>query len=312
MKARLFLLFLSLAALVQAQTVLLLRSSVKVSGAEVLLQDLISDPALLPEEWAERRVFSSPPVGEVNSYALTTIAHALHNYYDMQRVVLRGEPIITVQRKDRRLTGNELEDPIAKYLAGHSPWKGQDLLVDVVQIPQNTRIPEGETTFSVTEVDEKTARGYSLAYVQIRVDDVSICEVPIGIEIQSLTDVWVVRNPLRPGHTLTSEDLRLEKRVVDATSGYVPGSEKMFGYEVSRGLSAGSMLLHSAVRKPVCVRRGDWVAINAYGGNMQITLRAKALANGRLGDRILCVNEQSQRQVLVEMVGSGQGVLVRI
>ena len=62
----------------------------------------------------------------------------------------------------------------------------------------------------------------------------------------------------------------------------------------------------------MCAKRGEWVAINAIGRNLRITLRAKALANGRLGDRIMCVNERSNRQVLVELTGMGNGVLVRL
>ena len=43
---------------------------------------------------------------------------------------------------------------------------------------------------------------------------------------------------------------------------------------------------------------------------LQISLRAKALGEGRLGDRILCMNEQSHRRLLVQLVGSKEATLV--
>ncbi len=312
MKTCVYIFVLFLAAAVSAENILLLRSSVKVTGAEVVLGDLVTDRSSLPEAWVKRRLFSAPPVGEVSYFALTTIAHALQDYHDMQRVMLRGEPVISVQREDRRLEQYELEEPILSYLSGASPWDGLDLQVDIISIPDNTRIPVGKTEFTVTAVDQKTSRGYSLAYVVVRVDGLKVKEIPVGIEIQSLTDVWVVRKNLSPGHLLELEDLRKEKRVVEATSGYVPSSEHMVGFEVTRGLGASTLLLRNSISKPVCVRRGEWVAINVYGGNLQITLRGKAMVNGRLGERILCVNERSQRQVLVELVGVGSGILVRM
>jgi flagella basal body P-ring formation protein FlgA len=117
---------------------------------------------------------------------------------------------------------------------------------------------------------------------------------------------------MSPGQILTKDDLRSEQQVVDATSQFVPSSENLEGYEVTHSLAVGSLLRRNAVSKPLCVKRGEWVSINAFGAGLHITLRGKALANGRLGERVMCVNERSQRQVLVELVGSGMGVLVRM
>ena len=295
-----------------AQQILLLRSSVKVSGSDVLLEDLLSDEVSVPDEWMKRRVFSAPPVGEVSYFSLTSIARALNRYYDMQNVVIRGEPVISIQREDRKVEKDELKASLLDYLSEHDPWTGLDLQLEIISIPDDTRIPVGDTEYKVAQIDQRTARGYSQAHVQIFVDDIEIKEIPVGIEIQSLTDVWVVRDNVEPGHLLMLEDLRSEKRVVDTTEGYVASSEDMEGFEVTRAMAAGSLLRRNSISKPVCVRRGDWVAINAFGANMHITLRGKALANGRLGERILCVNERSQRQVLVELVGLGNGILVRM
>lgn len=315
MNKKIIILVLALASVAFAaseQVVLLIRNAVKVTGADVVLEDLVTDVSVMPQEWCSRRVFSSPEVGDVSYFSLTSVANALHDYRDMHQVVLRGEPVISVQREDRRLEKDELEAPVTDYLSRHSPWDGLDLQVEILNIPSNTRIPVGKTEFEVTEIDQKTARGYSMAHVLIRVDAISIKEISVDIEIHSLTDVWVVRKNIGPGHILDSADLRSEKRVVDATSGYVPSSENLEGYEVTRSLAASTLLSRNAISKPVCVKRGDWVSINASGGSFLVTLRAKALVNGRLGDRILCVNERSQRQVLIELDGVGHGVLVRM
>jgi flagella basal body P-ring formation protein FlgA len=295
-----------------AETVLLLRSAVKVSSVEVTLGDLVIDSAQIPSEWAKRRVMDSPAAGEVSYHALTAVAYALQQYTDMGRIVLRGEPVISVQRKDRRIETSELEAPILTHLQKTDPWKGLDLSIKVLSIPENTRIPEGVTTYRITQIDQKTAKGYSMAHVVVLVDDLEAKEIPVGIEIQSLTAVWVLRKNMSPGQILTKEDLRSEQQVVDATSQFVPSTENLEGFEVTHSLAAGSLLRRNAVSKPLCVKRGEWVSINAFGAGLHVTLRGKALANGRLGERVMCVNERSQRQVLVELVGAGMGVLVRM
>ena len=296
----------------QQQTILFVRNSVKVSSTDVLLGDIISDDSIYPEVWSKRRICSAPPVGEVIYLPLTRVATALSHYNDMQSVVLRGEPTVSIQRVDRLVERQELKDALMKYLGKTKPWDALDLQVKILNFSDSTRIPEGEAEFEVSQFDQRTARGFSQAQVQVRVDGVMVCEIAVELEIRTLTEVWVVRDGLAPGHILVAGDLRSEKRVVDSNSGFVPSTESLIGYEVSRALVEGEALPRNALSKPVCVRRGDWVAINAIGENLHITLRGKALANGRLGDRISCINERSQRQVLVELVGVGSGVLIRM
>jgi flagella basal body P-ring formation protein FlgA len=297
---------------VSADVVIQLKNTVSVASADLKLKDVVVDPSMIPEEWRERRVFAAPAAGDIAYHSLTAIAYALQRYRDMSRVVLRGEPVISVKRLDRKLEKSEMREPILSYLKRTDPWKKFELEVKVVSIPSNLRVAEGVTTYDITQIDQKTAKGYSIAYVDVFVDGMKEEAVPVGIEIQSLTEVWVVKDVLPRGHILASIDLMKERRVVDATVNYVPASEDLTGYEITRRIDAGEVLKHNSVSKPLCVKRGDWVSINAYGETLHITLRGKALSNGRLGDRIMCVNERSQRQVLVELTGIGFGKLVRM
>lgn len=292
--------------------VLQLRDMVQVESKDVTLGDLVASRESLPQGWASRVVMKSPTAGNVTYHALTSVAYALQQYQDMKNVTLQGEPVISIDRKDRRLEQEELDAPIKAYLKVTDPWKGRELNVKVLSLPRDTRIPAGKAEYRIKDIDQKTSNGYSLVYVTVSVDGEEVADVSAGVEIQELTYVWVARQALPHGHILTQDDLRSEQRVVDATEQFVSSGEDLVGYEVSRTLAAGSLMRRSAVRQPLCIRRGDWVAINAYGSALHITLRGKAMENGRLGERIMCVNERSQRKVLVELTGSGQGRLVRM
>ncbi|MDZ8117298.1 flagellar basal body P-ring formation chaperone FlgA [Pontiella agarivorans] len=296
----------------RAETMMFLKSSVEVNGKDVLLGDLVVDSKLIPKDWAARRVMAAPPAGEATYYSLTAVAQGLARYEDMTRVTLSGEPVLTIARRDRVMEKDEFYKPLCDYLSKNEPWKNNDFDVNILNIPRNTRIPAGETTFEIKQFDRKTSKGYSVAYVSVMVDGMEEVEVPVGIEIQFLSEVWVVARNLERGHILTESDLRSEMHAIDSNGNYLSSQEQVTGYEVSRALTAGDLLRSNAVSKPLCVKRGDWVAINALSKNLHVTLRGKAMANGRLGDRIMCVNERSQRQVLVELTGSGNGVLVRL
>jgi flagella basal body P-ring formation protein FlgA len=296
----------------RAETVLYLKKTVEVTSRDVLLGDLVEDKRLIPTTWASRRVIAAPSAGNVSYHALTAIAYGLARYDDMSDVTLSGEPVISVSRRERRVEKDEFYDPLMAYLKTAESWKDKDLEVKILSIPRNTRIPAGETTYQITRIDQKTSKGYSMAYIAVLVDNLQEVEVPVGIEIQHLTKVWVASRNLERGHILQDGDLRSEMHVVDATANYVSSEVELSGHEVNRPVTAGQLFRRNVVSKPMCAKRGEWVAINAIGQNLHITLRGKAMANGRLGDRIMCVNERSQRQVLVELTSMGNGVLVRL
>ncbi len=302
----------SLAFGVRGETILYLKNAVEVSSKDILLGDLVVDAKQLPATWASRRVMAAPAAGEITYHALTAVAHGLARYDDMKRVMLSGEPVITISRRDRRVEKDEFYQPLRDYLEQTEPWKNNKLDVSIMSIPRNIRVPAGKTVYRITQLDQKTSKGYSLAHVSVVVDGEVAVEVPVGLEIQFLSEVWVAAHNLERGHILTEGDLRSEMHVVDATSNYVSSREMLTGHEVTRAISLGNMLPRNAISKPLCARRGDWVAVNAQGANLHITLRGKAMANGRLGDRIMCVNERSHRQVLVQLTGMGNGVLVRL
>lgn len=303
---------LSLSTNLWAVKVIYLKNSAEVSRKDVLLGDLVVDVKLIPVEWAARRVMVAPPAGEVTYHALTAVAYGLSRYEDMRNVTLSGEPVLAISRRARRVEKEEFYQPVLDYLRKTDPWKGSDLDVKMLSISRNTRVPAGETSYQITQVDQKTSKGYSLAHVSLIVDGVEVAEVQVGVEIQLLTDVWVVARNLERGHIIDASDLRSEMHVIDSSGQYVSSKESVVGYEVTRDLPTSDLLRRNAISKPLCAKRGDWVSINAISNNLHITLRAKAMANGRLGDRIMCVNERSLRQVLVELTGSGNGVLVRL
>jgi flagella basal body P-ring formation protein FlgA len=302
----------SLASGVRADTVLYLKSAIEVSSKDVLLGDLAMDAAQLPASWASRRVLAAPAAGETSYHALTAVAHGLARYEDMNRVTLSGEPVISVTRRDRRVEKDEFYQPLCDYLEKTAPWNNNKLEVSIMSIPRNIRVPAGKATYRIIQLDQKTSKGYSLAHVALLVDGEQVAEVPVGLEIQFLSEVWVAAHNLERGCILTEEDLRSEMHVVDSSSNYVSSREMVAGHEVTRAISLGDILPRNAISKPLCAKRGDWVAVNAKGANLHITLRGKAMANGRLGDRIMCVNERSHRQVLVQLTGIGNGVLVRL
>ncbi|MCH8923549.1 MAG: flagellar basal body P-ring formation protein FlgA [Planctomycetes bacterium] len=112
--------------------------------------------------------------------------------------------------------------------------------------------------------------------------------------------VVVASRALERGMLITRFDVRevpassldtraTRQKVMRSTRGVV-------GMEITRNVREGSVLLESAVRRPILVRRGKPVRVTVYSGGIQIRTDARAEQDGALGDLISCQSSLDRRK----------------
>ena len=97
------------------------------------------------------------------------------------------------------------------------------------------------------------------------------------------------------------ETRRLEKSL----NNYLRDTEKLRGTVLLKNLSAGTELTTDAVAASYVIRAGDSVRIVGESGKMQIVVNGKAIASGRIGDRIAVKNLQSGTNLQAVVVDEG-------
>ena len=297
-------------ALLTAEQTLAIRRTVEASGPDVLLKDLVLNPTELPEDWPDRVVVKAPSPGRPYQYSLASIAYALQQYPDMQSVILRGDVRLTIKREGADLDMAEVKKAVESYVHSHAPWKGSDVLIEFNSLPETVLVPKGKTEVEVIDAREN-GRGYHTFTASIRVDGIAEQELPVQALVQPLHEVWVAAIPLERGHSLTAADLEVKRLPLESKGvPHIAASEPVEGFELDRSLRAGQPLSKQYLLLPQCAARGDLINVTAQKSALRVSLQAKALGAGRLGDRILCMNEKSQRRLLVQLVGSKQATLV--
>ncbi len=295
-----------------AQT-LMVKSSIVSAGNEVVLRELLQDLTGIPEAWLDRKVFDAPPDNEPVVYPLTSVAYALQQYPDMKAASVSGSIKITITRSQRRVMPQELTRAIEHYL-GVEPGQQADFKLEFAPLQRNIWIPRGETAFQVSP--SRTAKNYNqfdTYLVDISVNNASVCSVPVRAKKYQLQQVWVAARALDCGQLLQPEDLRSERLPLERKGEMrIPTSETVAGQEIDRAVKPGTPILRNYVRTPLCAKKGDYITVTAGQGSLQISLRAKALSTGRLGERILCMNERSKRQILVQLTGIQKARVARL
>ncbi len=295
-----------------AQT-LMIKSAVVSAGTEIVLRELLQDLTGIPEAWLDRKVFDAPTDNEPVVYPLTSVAYALQQYPDMKAASVSGSIKITITRSQRRVMPQELTRAIEQYL-GIEPGKNQDFKLEFAPLQRNIWIPRGETAFQVSP--SRTAKNYNqfdTYLVDISVNNASVCSVPVRAKKYQLQQVWVAARALDCGQLLQAEDLRSERLPLERKGEMrIPIDETITGQEIDRAVKPGTPILRNYVRTPLCAKKGDYITVTAGQGSLQISLRAKALSTGRLGERILCMNERSKRQILVQLTGIQKARVARL
>ncbi len=272
-----------------------------VSGPLVLLQDLVRQGTALPEGWGARSVADAPFPRETKALALIEVAQMMNGYDDMRNVILRGKPIIQVSVTHRSVDMERVQQAVDRYVKNHDEWKDRHFEVSSppLELPH---LPNGKLAITVVALRNKLETNQTVADIRVVVDGNLYGEGPLSVDLIELLPYWAATRPMVRGETLTQDSI--EKRWIaesDATR-YYPAGHSVVGMELRRSVQSGKLLAVGMLAQPVYARRGEIVRVVSQRGGLTVSLRARALSDGRRDEHILCVNEQSGRRMQVRLV----------
>lgn len=272
-----------------------------VSGARILLQDIVRAGTSLPEGWGGRSIAEAPVSRETKALALTEVAQMMNGYDDMRNVVLRGRPVIQVSVKHRSVNVERIQQAVDAFVSQHAEWKGRrfEVSADPLELPH---VPDGTLDVAVLALSEAPDSGKVSADIRVIVDGHPYGDGAMGVGLVEMLPFWATTRPLARGETLTDSDLEMRWLAASVASRYFPADRPVAGMELRRSMPAGQLLAAGMLAQPVYARRGEIVQVVSRRGGLTVSLRARALVDGRRDERILCVNEQSGRRMQVRMV----------
>ncbi len=120
----------------------------------------------------------------------------------------------------------------------------------------------------------------------------------LSANIRIFRRIPVLKHALRRGAVIRAGDLRLEETEVSRLpGGYLDRLGDIIGQVALRPLPAGSALTDGALAPPRLIRRGERVTVLAETAGIQVRMAAKALMDGRRGQRIRVKALSSHRVV---------------
>ena len=298
---------LCLAPFVKGQ-ILEIKARASVVGARVVLEDLVRPGVTLPEGWGERDIADAPPPQEMRTLSLSEIAEALKPYEDMSRVVLRGRQVVELTSESQPVQVELVQHAVNEYVLNRAGWEDRRFEVDTARI-KSFHVPKGALKVEVHSLKQDPEKEAFVADIGVRVAGSEKEEVSMRVSLQELRPFWAVNRHMARGDMVSAGHLEKKWIPEGDASRYYPVDNVVEGKELRRNLQAGDLIAQGMLREPMYVRRGEVVRVVFESGSLNVTLRARALADGRRGDNILCVNESSGQRMYVRIVRPREAVL---
>ena len=278
------------------------RAYITVTGPDILLSDLVTNPSELPPEWKARTLGAAPAPGASVTYSLRALAANLEPYKDMASVSLNGPLHLTVLRDGDIAPPPAVTEAILAYAHEHAPWTGKEIAVCCDPLKTAFNLPTGAVV-KVLSCD--LARGNDCYRFEVVADtpERRAAQASVVARIACLTKVWAIRRDMARGDVLETSDLVASLPPQGRTGRFLDATENIAGMELNRTVREGQCVESNFLIPPLCARQGETVAVATDDGWLHIVMRAKALASGRKNERILCMNELSGRKILVRLTG---------
>jgi flagella basal body P-ring formation protein FlgA len=121
--------------------------------------------------------------------------------------------------------------------------------------------------------------------------------VTFKADVERVAKAVVATRQLSPGEVIGPSDVELSEVNPSLLNvAVIQDVNDALGQEVKRSVPAGQLVQSSNLRRPVLVKKGELITVYSLAAGVQVKARAKALADGSLGEVIVLQGSETKRQ----------------
>ena len=280
-------------------------SAVQVRSAHLKLGDVARLSGLSPaerERLAAIDLGPAPAVGTGRLLPRAFLRSTLEAAGLPVGMVLRLPERLEVTRASAVLESSAQRDAVEAAVRSHLGQVDTLASVKVPSLP-DLQVPAGATLgISV----DRAPKGGRTVSTTLRVLDgqVAIRTQQVVVQIDPLTQTWVLRGDIGRGQPVTSGDLvSVMRPASEQPADAIRDPAELIAATARRDLTGGEPLVRRAVEVQPMVARGQRVTMVAIGRGIRVSAVGEALAAGRQGDTIRIKNLDSNKVVTGRVSG---------
>lgn len=278
-----------------------LKGKINIDRPCILLGDLATfkdvDENLL-ERLKGLRIGSAPLPGRTRTIDLRYIQGRIATLSKKKDLEVLGPEKVEVTRSFQRLDVEAVVGLAQGYILSKAKEMDGEFKVSLTNPPDELILPSGDVKL---EVIEKGSLHLGQVYVKMKLilNEMNYGCLRVGFNLQRFQRVVVASRTLNQHQLITREDLGEE---MVETTGFVRHSpffklDSLIGKRCKRPISEGTIILADMVEIPPLVKRGSIINLKSEIGNVEVLTIAKALQDGKEGERISVRNLSSKESV---------------
>lgn len=281
-----------------------LRTDVTVARETINLGDLVEGAGAA----ADTPVFRAPALGRNGTIQVSRVMDAAR-LAGLTPANPAGAVQVVVTRAARKIGKAEIETAARAALVARYGMDEPDVSL-ALDSGESTLFIEpdaqGELRFLDLFYDARSRRlEATLSIAGSRI--LALKPVRVAGSVVDLVNVPVLTRMIARGEPVRDSDVRLERRPrSDLPGGVVTGTTNLVGKVARVQLNPGALLRDGDLAKQDVVEKNSLVTVVYEGPGLSLSMRAKALESGGIGDVVLVQNVQSKRQVQGTVVAPGK------
>ena len=195
--------------------------------------------------------------------------------------------------ESQRLMADRLIPLVREHVSLNSPWRSENLEIRLVNY-QPLELPAGPVKLRLLRRPNRIAPGYQNYLLAAEVAGREVSRTWIKAEVRVFDDVVVASTPVARNDFVNSNDVKLTRRELAASSRRpFTEIEEVIGKQARRTLEPNEILTTDKLQQPTLVRRNSPVVMVLETGLLRIDVPGVAQENGKAGELIKVKNPTS-------------------
>ncbi len=221
-----------------------------------------------------------------------------------------GDPSRLARRVTQQISMEQVRRAISGYLQGRMDGRVSEVEVEVLEPSDPVVVPAGRLQLEVAASSGIEQSGRRRFQVIPSVDGRPGDRIEVVTDVSLYADVVVAARMLKPEEVIEAEDLSTARvKVSGLPHQLVTGFPEAVGKSPGRVLPPNQPIRLASLVRPLTVRKGDRVTIEARRGGLAIQAVGTTKTAGQLGTFVTVTNADSGKDIRAKVVGPG---LVRV
>jgi flagellar basal body P-ring formation protein FlgA len=199
----------------------------------------------------------------------------------------------------------EIENGAINHLIKELPWNRESLEINVYYKGKDIVLPSGKKELIYKIMNKSQKAGRIPMTLEIRIDDQFKKRIRINTKILvSQKVIKTIRGVVR-GEILSNDEIKIETiKTERPLKNAITNIDSALGYEATRNISIGKILISNFIKRPALGNRGDKILILAQKGGMTITTPGILKEDGYEDTMVRVLNMESKKIIYGRLVDS--------